>query len=123
MLAVIALLPIAAGAATFVVPVVGTGGGANGSSWQSELTIHSNTVAAVQVALTFHDRNGAAETASVTLAPRSTVSIQDIVKTRFGRLSATGAVEIEVDDLYARKIAIASRTFNEGCNRPGAIFT
>jgi hypothetical protein len=112
MFVAIALLPIAAAAATFVVPVVGTGGGANGSQWQSELTLHSNSAASIAVALTFHDRNGAAETASVTLAPRSTVSIQDIVKSRFGRVAATGAVEIEVDDLYAKKLAVASRTFN-----------
>ena len=33
-----ALLPLAAGATTFIVPAAGTGGGANGSRWQSELT-------------------------------------------------------------------------------------
>jgi hypothetical protein len=111
-LAAIALLPIAAGATTFVVPAAGTGGGANGSRWQSELTLHSTTSTAMTVNLTFHDRNGAAETSSVALAPRSTVAVADIVKTRFGREAATGAIEIVVDAAFATKLAISSRTFN-----------
>ena len=115
-LAAIALLPIAAGATTFVVPAAGTGAGANGSQWQSELTLHSTSSFPMTVNLTFHDRNGAAETSSVTLAPRNTVAIADIVKTRFGREAATGAIEIVVDDAFATKLAIASRTFNTSEN-------
>jgi hypothetical protein len=107
-----ALLPIAAGAATFIVPAAGSGAGSNGSQWQTELTLHSNSSAAMTVTMTFHDRNGAAETASVQLAPRSTVAIDDIVRTRFHRDAATGAIEIAVADAFARKLAIASRTFN-----------
>ena len=42
-LAAIALLPIAAGAATFVIPAAGTGAGAAGSQWQTELTLHSTS--------------------------------------------------------------------------------
>jgi len=110
--AAMAILPIAASAATFVVPAAGTGGGANGSHWQTELTLHSSSSAAMTVTLTFHDRNGAAETASVQLAPRATIAIDDIVNTKFHRDAATGAIEIVVDDAFARKIAIASRTFN-----------
>ena len=115
-LTAMAILPIAAGAATFIVPAAGTGAGANGSHWQTELTLHSNSTTAMNVALTFHDRNGAAATTAVTLAPRSTVAIDDIVKTRFGADNATGAVEIVVDDAFANKLAIASRTFNSSEN-------
>jgi len=107
-----ALLPIAAGAATFIVPAAGTGAGANGSQWQTELTLHSTSSTAMTVTLTFHDRNGAAETASIQLAPRATVAIDDIVRTQFHREAATGAIEISVADNFARKLAIASRTFN-----------
>ena len=113
MLAAVALLPIAASAATFVVPAAGTGAGAGGSQWQTELTLHSNSIAPVTAALTFHDRNGAGETATVVLAPRSTVAIGDIVKTRFGRDGGTGAIEIVVGDAVATKLAITSRTFNK----------
>ena len=111
-LAAAALLPIAAGATTFVVPAAGTGPGANGSQWQTELTLHSTSSSAIDATLVFHDQSGAAESSSVTLAPRATVSIADIVKTRFHREAATGAIEIVVDDAFARKLAIASRTFN-----------
>lgn len=107
-----ALLPIAAGAATFVVPAAGTGPGANGSQWQTELTLHSTSSSPMTVALTFHDRNGAAETASIQLAPRATVAVEDVVKTQFHRESATGAIEIGVADAFAKKLAVASRTFN-----------
>jgi hypothetical protein len=115
-LAAIALLPIAAGATTFIVPAAGTGAGANGSQWQTELTLHSTSGVAFTAQLVFHDRNGAAETSSVELAPRSTVSVSDIVKTRFNRDAATGAIEIVVDDAFARKLAVASRTFNTSEN-------
>lgn len=110
--AAIALLPIVAGAATFVVPAAGTGPGANGSQWQTELTLHSTSRTAMTAQLVFHDRNGAAETASVSIAPRATVAIADVVRTRFNRDAATGAIEIVVGDAFARKLAIASRTFN-----------
>ena len=111
-LAAMAILPVAAGAATFVVPAAGTGPGANGSQWQTELTLHSTSSTAMTVAMTFHDRDGAAETASVQLAPRATMAIADVVKNSFHRDAATGAIEITVDDAFARKLAIASRTFN-----------
>src|SRR6266850_1376517 len=115
-LAAIVLLPVAAGAATFVVPAAGTGGGAGGSLWQTELTLHSTANTAMTVQLVFHDRNGAGETSSLTLAPRSTVAVADIVKTRFHRETATGAIEIVVDDAFTTKVAIASRTFNTSEN-------
>jgi hypothetical protein len=111
-LAAMALIPVAASAATFVVPAAGTGPGANGSQWQTELTLHSSSSTAMTVTLTYHDASGAAETASVQLAPRSTIAIADVVKTRFGREAATGAIEITVADAFAKKLAVASRTFN-----------
>ena len=112
----IALLPIAAGAATFVVPAAGTGPGSNGSQWQTELSFHSTSSTAITAQLVFHDRNGAAETSSVSVAPRATESIADIVRTRFNRTAATGAIEIVVADAFARKLAITSRTFNTSEN-------
>src|SRR6059058_2246841 len=66
--AAMALLPLAAGAATFIVPAAGTGAGANNSQWQTELTLHSTSNAVMNLQLTFHDRNGAAQTTAVALA-------------------------------------------------------
>ena len=108
----IALLPLAAGAATFIVPAAGTGAGANNSQWQSELTLHSTASIPITVGLRFHDASGAQQSNNVTVNARSTVSIADIVKTRFGREGGTGAIEITVPDATANRIAITSRTFN-----------
>jgi hypothetical protein len=107
-----ALLPLAANAATFIVPAAGTGPGANNSHWQSELTLHSTSASAVTATLRFHDSSGAQQSSDVTINARSTVTIADIVNTRFGRESATGAIEITVPDASANRIAITSRTFN-----------
>jgi hypothetical protein len=115
-IASIALLPLAASAATFIVPAAGTGPGANDSHWQSELTLHSTAAAPVTVGLTFHDGAGAQQGNNVTINARSTVAISDIVKTVFGRESGTGAVEITVPDAMANRMAITSRTFNASAN-------
>src|SRR6266849_6247982 len=108
----LSLLPIAASAATLYVPVSGTGPGANGSRWATELTFHSVSSRAITADVIFHDINGASEPSSITLAARATQSIDDIVKTRFGKESATGALEIHVADTDVRRITVTSRTYN-----------
>jgi hypothetical protein len=110
--AAIALLPLAASAATIVIPAAGTGPGANGSQWQSELTIHNAAPRAATVAVTFHQGRNVLGPVSVTLQARETASIADIVKTRFGVAAATGALILETEDRTARSLAITSRTFN-----------
>jgi hypothetical protein len=107
-----ALLPLAASAATFIVPAAGTGPGANSSHWQSELTLHNTSESALTATLRFHDASGAQQSSDVTINARSTVTIADIVNTRFSRESATGAIEITVPDALANRIAITSRTFS-----------
>jgi hypothetical protein len=64
------------------------------------------------IGLKFHDSVGTQEGDSVTVNARGTVAIADIVRTRFARESATGAIEITVPDALANKVAITSRTFN-----------
>lgn len=107
-----ALLPLAVSATTLIVPASGTGAGVNGSHWQTELTLHNTSASPVTATLTFHDAIGAAGTSTVAVAPRATVAIADVVATRFGRESATGAIEITFDNAFAQKLTIASRTFN-----------
>ena len=107
-----ALLPLAASATTLIVPASGTGPGANGSHWQTELTLHNTSASSVTATLTFHDAIGAAGTSTVAVAPSATVAIADVVASRFGRESATGAIEITFDNAFAQKLSIASRTFN-----------
>jgi len=108
----IAILPIAASAATFIIPAAGTGPGVNGSQWQSELTLHNTSTNTIIISMKFHDANGAAQSESVALAPRATITISDIVATRFGREAGTGAIELTVPDEMGNRVVINSRTFN-----------
>lgn len=109
--AAIALLSITATAATLVVPAAGTGPGAAGSQWESELTLHNAAPRQILVSIEFH-RGTTHGPVSITLGPRATVSINDIVKTRFGILSGSGALVIGVADRDARALAVTSRVSN-----------
>lgn len=110
------LLPLAAGATTLVIPASGTGPGANDSHWQTELTLHNLSASPITATLTFHDVTGSAGTSSVTVAPRATVAIADVVASRFGREAATGAIEIAFDSAFAQKLTVSSRTFNKSAS-------
>jgi hypothetical protein len=108
----IALLPLAASAATYIVPAAGTGPGANNSHWQSELTLHNLALRTLTVSVTYHDTNGPTEPVSVDIAPQATISIADVVKTKFGKESATGGLSINIADVDSKKLVVSSRTFN-----------
>jgi hypothetical protein len=108
----LALLPLAASAASLIIPAAGTGPGANGSQWQSEVTLHTVSATPVQAALIFHDENGATAPANIGIPARGTLSIADVVKSRFGRDVATGAIEVVVADDELAHLAVSSRTFN-----------
>lgn len=107
------ILPLAAGATTLVIPASGTGPGSNGSQWQTELTLHNTSASAITATLIFYDTTGAGGTATVDVAPRATVSVADVVASRFGRSSATGAIEVTFDSAFAQKLTVSSRTFNK----------
>ncbi len=108
----LALLPLTAGAATLIVPAAGSATGANGSMWQSELTLHNTANRDINVSLVYHDQNGAAGSATVTVPARHTISIDDIVRTRFQREGSVGAIEIDMADPDLNRLAITSRTSN-----------
>ncbi len=110
--AVIALLPLTAGAAMLIVPVAGSAPGANGSMWKSDITLHNTSGRAIVATLTYHDQNGATDTAAVSVPPRGTVAMQDVVRTTLKRENTVGAIEINIADTDANRIAITSRTFN-----------
>jgi hypothetical protein len=107
------LLPLAVSATTLVIPASGTGPGANDSHWQTELTLHNTSASPIAATLTFHDALGSAGTSSVTVAPRATVAVADVVASRFGRTAATGAIEVAFDTAFAKKLTVSSRTFNK----------
>lgn len=95
-----------------VIPVAGTGPGANGSQWQTEVTLHNVSVKPITAQLRFHDGSGLVDDAVVEIAPRTTMSIDDIVNTTFHVSSGTGALTIDTDDALRGKLVITSLTFN-----------
>ena len=110
--AAVALLPFAASAATLIVPAAGTGPGENASRWQSELTLHSAAPREVTTSIALHKGTQVLGPVTVKLAARETISIADIVKTKFGLDAGTGALVITLDDRNVRHLAVTSRTFN-----------
>jgi hypothetical protein len=114
--AAVALLPLAAQAATIIVPAAGTGPGANNSQWQSELTLHTAAPRALTLSIELHQGTNVLGPVEVTLQPRQTLSIADIAKTKFGLEGGTGAIVINVADRDAKTLAVTSRTFNVSAN-------
>ena len=110
--AAVSLLPLAAQAATIIVPAAGTGPGANNSQWQSELTLHTAAPRAVVFSIEFHQGKTVHGPVEVTLQARQTLSIADVVRTKFGITGGTGALVINLSDRDAKTVAVTSRTFN-----------
>ncbi|HEX8253728.1 MAG TPA: hypothetical protein VF846_11300 [Thermoanaerobaculia bacterium] len=110
--AAISMMPLAAQAASLVVPAVGTGAGANNSQWQSELTLHSVAPRVVTLTLMLHQHTTIIGPVTLTLQPRETLSIEDVARTKFGLTSGAGALVIDVADRDAKSLAVTSRTFN-----------
>jgi hypothetical protein len=109
----IALLPVVASAASLYIPAAGTGPGANFSQWETEIVFHNPTAAPIAVTLIFHDQAGSAETAGVLVPARGTIALQDVVSSKFGRESATGAIEIMApQNSTADRLVVTSRTKN-----------
>src|SRR6266542_6480290 len=94
----LALLPFTAGAATLIIPAAGTGPGANGSQWSTELVIHNASSLLADIQLKYHDSTGTSPVRAFVVGARTTVMSPDVVRNIFGKASGTGAVEIDVDD-------------------------
>jgi hypothetical protein len=96
-----------------VIPAAASADGPNGSRWQSEITIHNAGTQEITAVLTLHGVNGpAGSPATVRVNARSTVVLDDVVRTLFGMAAPVGAVTIDLDDVAVRKVAVSSRTFN-----------
>ena len=111
--ATIALLPLAASAATLVIPAAGSGPGLAGSQWQTELTLHNTGSSLVIVDMTFFSQGTPIATAGQLVPPRATVSLDDVVHDKFG-VQGTGAIVLNMLDSDAQKIAVSGRIINVG---------
>ncbi|MGK2857386.1 MAG: hypothetical protein ACSLFQ_09285 [Thermoanaerobaculia bacterium] len=96
----------------YVIPAAGTGPGANGSQWQSEVTIHNAGQELLLLKLSYHDATGALRSIDLPMPGRTTKTLSDIVKNDFGQTQSTGAIVFDTDDALRGKLSITSRTFN-----------
>lgn len=96
----------------FVIPVAGTGPGANSSQWQTEVTLHNAGADPLLLTIAFHDATGKTGSFDLTLGARETTSVQDIVASKFGKAQATGGLVITTNEVLRQKLAVTSRTFN-----------
>lgn len=108
---VTAILTIPAFAAERILPVVGSVVGANGSNWQTEMSLHNSGMDPVDLTLVFHGADGTSQSATLTLDPRQTKTFGNVVLDLFGRSTAAGALVVKADDVAVRKIAVNARTF------------
>lgn len=95
-----------------VVPAVGSGPGAAGSQWKSELVFHNAGADVATATVTLHSATAVIGTASVSVGPRSTVSYADAVAELFGKSDTFGALAIDVATAAERKLAVSSRAVN-----------
>lgn len=110
--AALALLPLAASAATIVVPVAGSADGANASRWESDLTLHNTSSRTIPVLLRYHTGTTTTPAYTLQLPHRSTKTLQELVLRQFVRFGTVGAVTIEVSDADAPRLAVTSRSYN-----------
>ncbi len=96
----------------YVIPAAGTGPGANGSQWQSEVTIHNAGQELLLLKLSYHDATGSLRSIDLPMPGRTTKSLPDTVKNDFGQTQSTGAIVIDTEDALRGKLSITSRTFN-----------
>jgi hypothetical protein len=106
------VLPLAASAATIVVPAAGSAQGANNSVWQSDVTLHSLAPRPLTVSIEFHQGTTVHTAAPLTLEAKETVLLSDIARTLFNVSEGTGALVFNVEDRDVKHLAISSATYN-----------
>lgn len=104
---------VSAGEIDFLIPASGAVSAANESRWETEVTFFNAGSDPVALSLYYHDGTGRIASSDLTLAPRATTALVDIVRTRFGKSESTGAIAIDVkNDALIERLAITSRTAN-----------
>ncbi|MBW3671107.1 MAG: hypothetical protein KY432_05470 [Acidobacteria bacterium] len=106
------LTTISISAAQLVIPAAGAGEGANGSHWQSDLTIHNVGNTPAQITIEFHDGTGLVSEETFAIESRQTISLENIVEDVFGFSTKTGALVITGEEFALRKLSVTSRTFS-----------
>lgn len=108
-----ALLPLVASAATFIIPAAGSGPGANGSQWKTELKIHVTGLEPVTVGLRFHRGTAVFDGGTIRIDGSTTRTLDDVVAREL-QTSGSGAIEVFTErEKDFRRLAVTSRTYNQ----------
>jgi M6 family metalloprotease-like protein len=108
----VTLLPAAAPAADWFVPMAANLTGLADTNWRSDLAVANPGDAPAAVAVTFlqesRDNGGAAAAAPFTVPARGCVRLSDVVTTLFARSGVKGAMRVAAD----QPVVVSSRTYN-----------
>jgi hypothetical protein len=85
---------VRSGVQRMIFPAVGSQGGAGGSFWQSDLTIHNPFREPLRLSMRWVTHEGGIDR-DVTFAPRQTLRWPDVVRTLFGAQGGVGTLWIE----------------------------
>lgn len=110
----LALSAVALHAATssYYIPASGSGAGANGSQWRSEVTFHNVASTPLNVNVYMYTSEGQIGATTIGLGPHDTVTASDLVKNQLLRPEAFGALEVSADSVGIKKLAVTSRAIN-----------
>src|SRR5687767_11270760 len=87
----IGLFTFAAGAAEVIIPAAGTGAGANGSQWQSDVLLHNVSPRTITLTMPLHIGTEVHGPVSVSIPAKNTRQYSDVVNSLFNVPSGTGA--------------------------------
>ena len=100
-----------AATSTFVIPTAGTGPGAGGSEWRTELGVHSAAPEEARLDFVFIDPSRTETGFHVNIPAGATVVGSQTLQDR-GITNSVGALLIQMDSRYRNKIALTSRSIN-----------
>lgn len=110
--AAVAVMPLAASAATFVIPAVGAGPGANGSQWNTELKLHASGTQSVNVAVRLHQGRYITPDHYITVRPSNTLAIDSELQYQLN-INGTGGLLLSANDKDARRLSTTARVYNK----------
>ena len=117
------VMPMTASAATYIIPAVGTGPGANRSQWKTEIKLHATGTQYVEARLRLHQGTAVHDESLkpgqpiLRVQPSSTMTLDDVVENRFFGITGTAALEVIVqNEQDFRRLAVTSRTYNALAN-------
>lgn len=109
--AAVAVMPLAAQAATYVIPAVGAGPGANGSQWKTELKLHASGTQYIEAAIRLHQGRFVTPDYYARVQPSHTLILDSELQYQLN-IEGTGALLISADDKNARRLSITARVYN-----------